>query len=96
MNLGKLFYHSRETGHRTKDVIVRKIVMYRCKYRCQICQRKYTTKQDVVKRYPDLYFKNAHIDHIIPFSLGGRNHIDNYQLLCRTCNLKKSNKVEEL
>lgn len=30
-------------------------------------------------------------DHIVPKSLGGRNHIDNYQTMCRVCNSAKGN-----
>ncbi len=32
-------------------------------------------------------------DHIIPVSRGGSNHENNIQLLCRACNLKKSNSI---
>ena len=35
----------------------------------------------------------AHIDHIIPISKGGNSKPTNLQVLCRTCNLKKSNKI---
>lgn len=32
-------------------------------------------------------------DHIFPRSKGGANTVENVQLLCRMCNLKKSNKI---
>lgn len=37
-----------------------------------------------------------HIDHIMPISLGGANTDDNVQLLCPTCNMRKSNKHPEV
>lgn len=33
---------------------------------------------------------DLHFDHIIPLSRGGGDHAENIQLLCRTCNLTKS------
>lgn len=35
----------------------------------------------------------AHIDHIIPISKGGHSEPSNLQVLCRTCNLSKSDKL---
>lgn len=36
--------------------------------------------------------ENLEIDHIKPISKGGKNNYENLQILCKTCNLKKSNK----
>ena len=38
--------------------------------------------------------KILHIDHIIPRSKGGLDVLDNYQTLCQTCNIGKSNKSQ--
>ena len=37
-------------------------------------------------------WNNWHADHIVPHSRGGRTTVENGQLLCPSCNLKKSNK----
>ena len=36
----------------------------------------------------------AHTDHVIPRSKGGKAELDNGQILCRDCNIKKSDKTE--
>jgi len=35
---------------------------------------------------------SAEPDHIIPFAMGGRDHVDNLVVICRRCNQSKGNK----
>ena len=50
-------------------------------YRCNDCGKKSPHKA--------LF----NIDHIFPMSKGGKTRLDNLQLLCRPCNIKKGNRV---
>ncbi|MBD2137813.1 HNH endonuclease [Anabaena sp. FACHB-1237] len=60
---------------------VRSYVFQRDKFQCQSCGKN---SQEV----------NLSIDHIIPLSRGGKNHISNLQTLCLTCNQRKTNKID--
>lgn len=53
----------------------RRKILERYQYRCVFCGD----------------YRNLHIDHVVPLSKGGTNDESNLQVLCRTCNLKKSN-----
>lgn len=55
-------------------------VFQRDHWRCLSCGR--TSEDGII----------LHVDHIIPRSKGGQDHLDNYQTLCEICNIGKSNK----
>ena len=38
--------------------------------------------------------KNVVIDHIVPLSRGGRNHVSNCTAICKKCNRDKSDKID--
>lgn len=55
-------------------------VFQRDNWKCVACGRG--AQHDVI----------LHIDHILPRSKGGKDKLENYQTLCDTCNIGKSNK----
>ena len=65
---------------RTFDESVRVEAYERQGHRCAICGK-------------EMDLKDMHADHIEPWSRGGRTVPENCQMLCTTCNLKKSSGV---
>jgi YD repeat-containing protein len=49
---------------------------------CKLCQQPLSP-----------FDEHLHIDHIVPISTGGTNDLSNLQVVHKTCNLKKSNKL---
>lgn len=46
-------------------------------YKCQECGKR----------------DNLTVDHVIPITRGGKNELNNFQILCRSCNASKNNKL---
>lgn len=61
---------------------VRYEVFFNANFRCQACGDSPSKNEDCI----------LEVDHVIPFSIGGVDHISNYQCLCKKCNISKSNK----
>ena len=54
------------------------IVLKRDQYRCRICRKSGVELE---------------VDHVIPFSQGGADRLDNLQTLCKDCNRSKSDRL---
>lgn len=73
---------SLSTSGRLIPLGLRFMILETGKGRCVLCGR---TPKDGVK---------IHIDHIKPFSRGGKTEVSNLQALCHECNLGKGNRSE--
>jgi len=71
----------RQGRHVPRDVLLQ--VVRRDNHVCQACH----------SYVPD---DQIELDHIIPYSKGGPTTVANLRLLCRTCNRKKSDSLNEL
>ena len=85
--LEKLYKHNNFISDDDKEKIriirktiseeLRNKIFKRDDYKCKICGDK----------------DNLVIDHIIPFSKGGKTELNNFQTLCGKCNREKGNKI---
>jgi len=73
----------KKENSRNISLSVRLEVLSRDKFRCVFCGKSPAT---------DIGTK-LHIDHIEPFSKGGKSTLENLQTLCEECNLGKSDRV---
>lgn len=65
-------------------------ILERDNWTCQYCNITVHDRHTGDWNTPD----KAHIDHIVPLSKGGSSELNNLQVLCRTCNLSKNDKLE--
>ena len=62
------------------EVIKANLEKYNGKICCEVCGTQLSS------------IKDCHFDHIHPFAKGGKSTLENCQLLCADCNLKKNDK----
>jgi 5-methylcytosine-specific restriction endonuclease McrA len=67
---------------REPNIGIRFKVLQRDRFRCQLCGRSPATEPNCT----------LHVDHIIPFSRGGKTTYENLRVLCVECNVGKSNR----
>ncbi|MGA2121530.1 MAG: HNH endonuclease [Methanoregula sp.] len=79
---GKVRY-SKENS-RNVSLSLRYKVLNRDHFKCVFCGKNPSTD----------FGTKLHIDHIIPFSKGGKSTLENLQTLCDSCNLGKSDSQE--
>lgn len=82
----KEYYDSLPQTFKRNPSIWQKLrILKRDKFKCKICSNSPAIDNDC----------ELEIDHIIPFSKGGRTIDENLQTLCKKCNLKKRNNYEK-
>ncbi len=67
------------------DALLKERLQDRDGYGCVGCFTEWADETDILPEY--------NVDHIIPRSIGGLDVFENYQLLCKRCNSRKSNKL---
>lgn len=81
---GKSNNKSSNKSSRTISAKLRYQVLKRDNFKCCSCGASPAKNPDV----------ELHIDHIVPWSKGGKTTIDNLQTLCSICNIGKSNSTK--
>ena len=71
----------------TRDIRIglRFFILHRDNFKCQLCGNSPATDPRCV----------LHVDHILPFSRGGKTIAENLRTLCANCNIGRSNKYIE-
>ena len=71
---------------REPTIKLKRIIEKMYNYKCNYCGAS-PAKDDGITKF--------HIDHIHPWNKGGETVLENLQLLCESCNLKKGDRVDE-
>ncbi|MFF5084562.1 HNH endonuclease [Actinoplanes sp. NPDC000266] len=82
---GKLFKSEGVLKRKAPPRWVKSAVFFRDRGHCAICGRNLTGLLDALPA--------DHFDHVVPLAAGGLNDLSNLQLLCESCNLRKSSQL---
>ena len=85
-NAKEVEYNRKLSPEEKRDIPlgIRFKVLKRDCYRCVICGRSPAMTVGI----------ELHVDHIFPFSKGGKTQLDNLRTLCNECNIGKSDIIE--
>ncbi len=77
----------RENGRDRREISLglRFRVLHRDRFKCTLCGDSPSVNATCV----------LHVDHILPWSKGGRTTIDNLRSLCGSCNVGRGNRYED-
>jgi len=75
----------RNLGRRDIRLGLRFAILQRDRFRCVTCGSSPATHSGCV----------LHVDHVLPFSKGGKTRLDNLRTLCADCNVGRGNRFEE-
>lgn len=85
-NVGNRVFKPRVSPADTREIRLglRYTVLKRDHFRCVVCGSSPATKHDCL----------LHVDHILPWSKGGKTVVENLRTLCEQCNLGKGARLE--
>ncbi len=78
--------------------IINKKVYESCNYTCQLCgEGRYKEEDEYAPGHGvwSVSLNKLEVDHIVPRSKGGKDSIENLQILCKRCNVFKKDKTWE-
>jgi len=93
--LRRIWKHQLNNKYKIKELIRQEPRLHAQKFIGKKKIRDFIFKRDGYKCLKCASKIHLTIDHIVPIYLGGENKLMNLQTLCRSCNSRKSTKIED-